>query len=68
MDFYFWGVIKNKVYKNRPRDIDDLRLKITEACQSIAPAELKRVVKHNRKRIEKCIILDGGLVEKGPID
>lgn len=68
MDFYFWGTIKNKVYKNRPRNLNELCLKITEACRSITRGELRKVMFHNRKRIEKCIVLEGGLVEKDPIN
>lgn len=63
MDFYFWGVIKNRVYKTRPRNRQELCEKITEACREVTPVELRRVLNHKRKRVEKCIRLNGGLVE-----
>lgn len=64
MDFYFWGTIKNKVYKNRPRNRAELCDRIREACNEVTVEELRKVVKNNKKRIEKCIRIDGGLVEK----
>lgn len=67
LDFYFWGTIKNKVYKTRPRSRQELCDRITQACQEINIQELRRVARNNKKRIEKCITIDGGLVEKGYI-
>lgn len=64
LDFYFWGTIKNKVYKSRPRNREELCERIRQACREITVPELRRVAKNNRKRIEKCIILEGGLVER----
>lgn len=67
LDFYFWGTVKNKVYKTRPRNREQLCAEIRRACREISIPELRRVAKHNRKRIEKCIQIEGGLVEKGYI-
>lgn len=67
LDFYFWGVVKNTVYKTRPRNRDELCARIRQACNEISAVELRRVVHHNQKRIEKCIRLRGGLVERNQI-
>lgn len=67
LDFYFWGTVKNKVYKTRPRNREELCAKIRRACREISIPELRRVANHNRKRIEKCIQIEGGLVERGYI-
>lgn len=67
LDFYFWGMVKNKVYKTRPRTRDELCARIRQVCREISIPELRRVASQNRKRIEKCIRIDGGLVERGYI-
>lgn len=67
LDFYFWGRIKNIVYKTRPQNVDELCLRIRAACREITRVELKNVLANNIRRIEKCILLNGGQVEKTKI-
>jgi hypothetical protein len=33
MDFFFWGVVKDKVFSRKPRSVDDMIHCIREACQ-----------------------------------
>lgn len=33
LDFYLWGTIKAKIYKGRPQNLEELRDRITQACQ-----------------------------------
>ncbi|XP_066141182.1 uncharacterized protein [Euwallacea fornicatus] len=63
MDFFVWGAIKNKVYATRPRTREELCARIRETCQSITPQQLSKVLRNNRRRIEKCIREFGGLIE-----
>jgi hypothetical protein len=35
MDFFFWGVIKDKVFSRKPRTVDDMSQFIKEACQKL---------------------------------
>lgn len=69
LDFFLWGTIKNIVYASRPRNREELCERIRQACREISPGMLRRVVLNNRRRIEKCIQLQGDLllVEKSPI-
>lgn len=67
LDFYLWGLLKQKVYKSDIQNREDLCNKIRQACREITQDELRKVVVNNRKRIEKCITLDGGLVERDKI-
>lgn len=63
LDFFLWGFIKSKVYKTRPNNRDVLCTRIREACEEINAHQLRNVVKNIKKRYEKCIELNGGLVE-----
>ena len=44
MDFYFWGHIKNKVYKTRPQSVEQLCERIRQACLEVTAQELRRVI------------------------
>ena len=35
MDFFLWGYLKDKVYGNKPRTIDALKLEIERQCRDI---------------------------------
>jgi hypothetical protein len=67
LDFFLWGSIKNVVYKTRPQNIEQLCDRIRQACREISAEVLRRVVVNNRRRIEKCVRLQGDLVERGVI-
>ena len=41
-DFFVWGFVKDLVYAQKPRNIDDLKLKITQAFTQITPLMLQR--------------------------
>ena len=35
MDFFFWGVLKDKVYSRKPRSVEELKNYIRDAFQEI---------------------------------
>lgn len=37
LNFFFWGFLKSKVYKTRPRNLDNLMEKVHNACRLITP-------------------------------
>jgi hypothetical protein len=45
-DFYLWGNLQGKVYKNNPHSIETLQAEITHVIGSIAMNELQKV-SHN---------------------
>lgn len=67
LDYFLWGTIKNEVYKSRPQTRDELCERIRVACRNITRQTLKKVVINNRRRIEKCIMESGGLIEMNKI-
>ncbi|GBM78293.1 hypothetical protein AVEN_46994-1 [Araneus ventricosus] len=50
-DYFLWGYLKSKVYKNRPRTTEELRAAVR---QEIA-AMTRRVMKNFWVRLQKCI-------------
>ena len=51
MDFFFWGVLEDKVYSQKPRSVDDLKNYIRDAFQEInAQSDLCEKVCRSVKR------------------
>jgi len=49
MDFFFWGVVKDKVFSPKPRIVDDMIHCIREAGQEIESLSLKPRLIHFRQ-------------------
>lgn len=63
LDFYLWGRIKDIVYKTRPTTRDNMIERIENALNSISRAEIETAVSSSRKRINRCILHNGGHFE-----
>ena len=55
LDFYLWGSLKGKVYRNRPRTLAELKAAITDEVNQISEEELGAVMDNLLKRIDVCI-------------
>lgn len=66
MDYYFWGHLKDYVYKETIRDVDHLRQRIIDGCHMIRnnSDRIFPEVRHNMiRRIDLCIRFEGGHFE-----
>lgn len=65
MDFFFWGVLKDRVYQTNPRTICELRTAITREVERIATdIDLcDKVCMSVPDRMEACIRSEGGHFE-----
>jgi len=60
LDFYFWGYLKNEVYKEESNNINDLKSRITEICKKIPASILKKATTSEViKRLALCLDVDG---------
>jgi hypothetical protein len=59
-DYFLWGILKDKVYKNRPRTIQDLRANITTEINNIDRDTLRCVSENTVKRANMCLQEEGG--------
>ena len=50
-DFYMWGYLKNKVYEEKPRDLNQLKEKIKDEINAIKGPVLKAVMQNLTLRI-----------------
>lgn len=63
LDFFLWGHIKEQVYTVTPVDIEDLKLKITNAFQTVTPEMLRNVSAEFHRRILFCRERNGEHIE-----
>ena len=60
LDFYLWGATKQKVYRNKPQSLQDLRDNILHQIEAITLEEIHRVFENLKRRINVCIHELGG--------
>ena len=58
-DFWLWGHLKARIYKNNPRTVDEVRANITIEINNITPADLQKVFGSIVKRARKCQEVNG---------
>ena len=59
MDFFFVGILKNRVYGNKPRTIDALKLEIERQCRDIPNDMFRDVCESLRARYQRCLDNNG---------
>jgi hypothetical protein len=58
-DFFLWGYLKEKVYRNKPKNLDQLKCNITEEISAIPIDTLKKVMNTLPQKMESCIKANG---------
>lgn len=64
VDFFLWGYVKNIVYGAPPTTIDDMKMRIRNAFDTVTPNILRNVRKSFEDRIRLCIQEDGHHIEQ----
>ena len=58
-DFFLWGVLKNAVYANKPRTVDQLKQNIWRQWNEISEETCQEVCHSVVKRCRDCIAVEG---------
>ena len=58
-DFFLWGLLKGKVYKNTPRTIEQLKDPIRQEIQAVNVDTLGKVFQNLEKCIPVCLYVKG---------
>lgn len=59
LDFYLWGTLKDVVYRQKPRTLDELRDSIVHSCANIQLNTLQSVVRAAVRRHRLCVDVNG---------
>ncbi len=62
-DYFLWGFLKDRIYKNAPETLAELKLAIETEIQAIESDMLERVFSNFEERLVACIDQDGGHLE-----
>lgn len=63
LDFFLWGYLKNRVYINRPNNLEELKQRIRDEIRSISPQILQNVRNGFYYRLGYCQMEEGGQFE-----
>lgn len=63
LDFFLWGDLKNKVYVNRPGDIEGLKNRIRTEMRAIKPESVSNAINEFQRRIYHCQAVNGAQFE-----
>jgi len=64
LDFFLWGHLKSKVYENRPRTIEQLKVAITFNIALVSEDTLAKLGREWTRRIADCIQVNGQQFEQ----
>lgn len=59
LDYFLWGYVKDRVYKTKPQNLDDLRNRIQQEIQQIPQDTLQRAVSHFYTAMAHCQTAEG---------
>lgn len=62
-DFFLWGYLKDKVYCNNPKTIDDLKENIKKEIFGVDQDMMKRVIKGFERRLHAVVEAQGAHIE-----
>ena len=63
VDYKVWGVLQERVYRSRIRDVRHLKERLVEEWQQFDQSIVDRAVKQWRLRLKQCVKADGGHFE-----
>jgi hypothetical protein len=62
-DFFFWGYLKEKVFKHRPHTLPELKERIIEEVDARPREMCERAVQSFRDRLQQCVAANGRQLE-----
>ena len=54
-DFFLWGYLKERVYRDRPKTIQELKIAIDREIKLIPQEMTKNVMKSFKNRLQQCV-------------
>jgi hypothetical protein len=59
-DFFLWGCLKDRVYRNNPRNLEELKHNTEANVNSVNEQTLRNVAWNIVKRVDACLYEGGG--------
>jgi len=58
-DYFLWGYLKGRVYRNKLRTTDALKANITEEIHAVTAEVLARTFQNMARRVQSCLDANG---------
>lgn len=62
-DFFLWGYVKDRVYVNKPRTVEELKTAVSDAIKDITAEMCRDVINNFAVRIRECLARGGAHIE-----
>jgi hypothetical protein len=59
-DIFLWSLLKDRVYANKPRTLQDLKVNSAAEIRNITEETLQQVMANMQTRVEACLLENGG--------
>jgi hypothetical protein len=59
-DFFLWGYLKGRVYRNKPRTLAELEANIRQEIDAVDPDMIARTFLNMERRVQACLDANGG--------
>jgi len=59
VDYKVWGVMQQRVYDGRMKSVDELKLRLTDVCNSLQQNVIDAAINEWRKLLRACMRADG---------
>lgn len=66
LDFFLWGYVKERVYREQVTTREDMMVRVRQAFESINANVLQNVNNSFLDKVHKCIVRGGGHIEHVP--
>lgn len=63
-DFFLWGVVKDRVYSNKPQNLQELKDAVIDQMQNLPRKFCQSACQSVRERLQLCRDLNGGHIEQ----
>ena len=62
-DYWLWSVCLQEIRRVKPASLEELKEVVNDFCESLDPDEVRKAVRHIRRRAQACFEADGGHFE-----
>ena len=62
-DYWLWSVCLQEIRRVKPASLEELKEVVNNFCESLDPDEVRKAVRHIRRRAQACFEAEGGHFE-----
>ena len=64
LDYAIWAIVSQRACKTRPKSVRALKTKVSKIWKDLDPAEIRKICRRFRARLERCVAENGSFFIK----